>query len=421
MSMQPETFAPGVIQEPKSSLNPNLKAYWVPSGKNFDRVIAIGERVEDGEISWTQARIQNHAKVQRTLYQRLMKSEIDGSIDMPSGVEVIGEGSSRKGHLFTARQDGVDLQAEIGRRMSIEGATILTVSDQKVVIEGMGVPVAVNAMDQSMTLDHLSNNPHPVHEVKALYRGMLQTLPDTIVKNAKHLSSEDTRVLFQLEEFQRKRVRWASLTQDGGMMADEAGQVGNAWIFVVPPNNPLMQTQQETHSMNYDNNGINPYLSILPYDMAHRWAGLGLVHELSHLRDAVLKLEPRVGRTRDQYLEGEHRAYSVERALAFAYSEGRLQQTLEAIVSDALRQGDPMAAINSLVNQRLPAISRSLDMCLEPNQPKSQAELGVRQGLYVMLIGFEVARQTGDPASLKQREKSFIEFMYEPTGHLPKQ
>lgn len=422
MSMKQQTLVPGVVQEPATSLNRRLEAYWVEHGKGFNRVLAIGDAVEDGEIAWIGARIQQFKKVTRSFLQTLMRSEIDGAVEHPSGTEVIAEGTSRKGHLFSARQEGIDLEKEVARRLSVDTEKIVRISDQKFFMEG-GVPVSANVIDQSVTLDALDETPQPVDTIKSIYKGMLGALGDTVAKNHKYLSAEDTRILYELDTFRQNHVRWASLTPDSCMMADESGKIGDAWIFVVPPSHSMMQTQKATHSMNYDNAGLNPYLSILPYNMTPRWAGLGVVHELSHLRDAVLGLEPLVGRTRDQYLEGEHRAYSIERSLAFAYSEGRLQQALETLVREALGQGDAMTAMKSFVNQRLPAISRSLDMCLEPQQPKSQSELGMRQGLYVMLLGFEIARQMSDGNALQQRsmEKGFIELIYEPTGNLPKQ
>lgn len=419
--MKNQTLSPGVVQQPIDSLNRG-EVYWVEQGKRIDRILAVGEAVEDGEISWTQARIQEFRKVHRTLLQKLMKTEID-SIDHPSGFEVVqADSAKRTGHLFTVRQDGIDLQKEVGRRMPMSGAKILRISDLKIVVEGEGVPVAANVIDQSVTLDALNDTPQPVEKMKGIYKGVLSSLGDIIAKNHKNLSAEDTKILYELDNFRKDRVKWATLTPESQMMADEPGKIGDAWIFVVPPGHSMMKTQQSTHAMNYDNAGLNPYLSILPHDMTHRWAGLGAVHELSHLRDAVLGIEPSRGRTRDQYLEGEHRAYSVERALAFAYSEGRLQQALESIVREALNKGDAMSAINSLVNERLPAISQSLNLCVEPQAARSKGELGVRQGLYAMLIGFEIARQVtgGEPVSTKSMEKGFIELMYEPTGHLPK-
>lgn len=422
--MNLQKLATGVVREPRNSLSQNLEAYWLQhESDQYKRVLSIGKSVEDREISWTMARVDTYRKAERSMWQRILGKNVEGSIYHPSGIEVVQSDNKVRGHLFTAMQEGINLESEIAKRITHGNAKILKISDQKLFMEG-GVPVAVHTKSQGATLDHLSDTPATVLETEQLYKSALSELQSLIAKCGDCLSNEDQNDLVQLDAFHRKRVRWASLTMDGGMIAQEAGKIGDAWIFVVPPKHEMMQTQQSVHAMNYDNSGNNPYLSILPYKLTPKWAGLAIVHELSHLRDAVLKIEPGEGRTRDQYLEGEHRAYSVERALAFAYSDGKLQTALQSIVRTALEnQDDAVPALKILVGERLPAICQSLDLALDPQEALSKQELSVRQGLYTMLIGFECARQVsnGNPARQKFLEKNFIEAIYNPTGLLPKE
>jgi hypothetical protein len=422
--MKPQIFAPGVVQEPATSLNPKLEAYWaqVEGKKEYNRVISTGTRIEDGEIAWTSARVQNFINVRRGFFQKLLKTEIDGSLHHPSGAEVISdETSPRQGHLFSLLTEQADLLSEVARRVKINPSAVIKISDQKVFMEG-GVPVRVTVDAPGDASSHAEDKVLPVDKVKTQHRTVLDAIPDLIASSGAHLLLPDKQRLFELDTFRQDHVRWATLEENGIMRADESGKIGGAWMFVVPPGHPLLQTQPSMYSMNFDDTGLNPTLGVLPYGITDRWAALASIHELSHLRDAVLKIEPARGRTRAQYLEGEHKAYSVERALAFAFTQGRLQQALESVVSEALKQADTMSALNSLVNQRLPAIAQSLDTILEPNAPKSASEGALRRGLYLMLIGFEVARQmsSGNEEKQKNMEKGFIEHIYEPHGLLPK-
>ncbi len=418
--MQNSTLNKGVVSEPADSLAPKREAYWVEKAGRFERIVASStETIDDQELSWVQARVTDFVRVQRSLYDRIMRTEIE-SIEHPSGFEVQRNGTPRNGFLMTAAPSA-NLMEETAKRVRLEQACLTQISAQKLFVEG-AVPLRTHTIDQSVTLDRLENIELPVDRVEAVYRHAFDTLQNVLARRSDQFSVSDATLIYDLDRFRTQRVKWASLTPSGGMLAQEPGKIGDAWIFVVPPGHPMIKTQTAVHSMNVDNSGLNPYLSILPYDMTEKWASMAALHELSHLRDHVLGVESFEGKTRDQYLEGEHRAYSVERALAFAYSDGRLQQTLQTVVSKALQSADPMQALNALVNHELPGISQSLDQCIDPNPPKSQGELGVRQGLYVMLLGFEIARQTAQGNAEQQRhmEKGFIELIYEPTGHLPK-
>lgn len=420
--MQSPSLNAGVVSEARDPLSPRQsETYWVEKGQKCNRIVASSsETIDDEEISWTQARVTEFVRIQRTWMQSLMKKQIEGTILHPSGNEMKKNGAPRTGFLITAAL-GANLIEETSRRVPLDKACVTQISAEKLFLEGT-VPVRIHAIDDSALLDSLHNVELPVEKIEQIYRHAFEVLPTVLNKRLDQFSDEDANLIYGLDEFRKKRVRWASLTPSGGMVAQESGRIGDAWIFVVPPSHSMMKTQPTVHAMNIDATGLNPYLSILPYDMTEKWACLGALHELSHLRDSVLGIEPKENRTRDQYLEGEHRAYSIERSLAFAYSNGRLQQTLQSIVATALARQNPVEALNALVNQQLSSIAQSLDQCIEPNHPRCLSELGVRQGLYKMLLGFEIAQQMakGDPARQKALEKGFIELVYEPTGYLPK-
>lgn len=421
MHMPKEPLRPGVFAEADDPLAPKKEVYWVDKGNDAERIVVSSrEHVDDQEIAWAQARLTEFVRVQRTLMQRTLKTVIPDTMNHPSGHEMKNTSKTRQGYVMTAAPTA-DLMTEVGKRIKLDTANLIQISDKKVYVEN-SVPVKIHNIETAKILETLGNPELPVAQVEAVYRKVLETLPTIVTKHSDRMSAADQTAMFDLSNFRRDHVRWASLTEKGGMIAQEPGVMGGAWIFVVPPGNFMIQQQKATHSMNLDNAGINAYLSILPYAVSEKWAALGLVHELSHLRDYVLGIEPAKGRTRDQYLDGEHRAYSAERALAFAYSNGQLQSTLQSIVEKAMSQPDSVQALNALVNQELSSITQSLDQTVEPNPPKSLSEMGIRQGLYMMLLGFEMARQMakGNDEAQKYFEKKFIEMIYEPLGVLPK-
>lgn len=430
-------------------LSPKAEVYWIERPDGFDRVSANRESVEDGEASWRKARITSYKRLVRTLLQSMFGSQAEGVLRHPEGFEVEKAGPTREGFIVTS-EAGKDIHDEVRRRLSDLVADITTLSASKVLIEGAEpakmhqqetpatpvphaptvtapIPFATGSNADSVFVAPSNPSVVPVNaelsvkQTEAIYRHAFEQLPHIVAKQSGVLDPRNAELLLELDRFRKERVRWASVMHDGALMAQESGTIGNAWIYVVPPNHWLEKQQHATLSAHMDDAGLNHVLSILSHDIHPTWAALAAAHELSHLRDGVLGIEPTKGRTRDQYLEGEHRAYSVERALALAMSGGRLQSALETIVTDTLRRPDPAIAINDLLNNRRLFIMQSLDPCLVPDAPRSPSEEGTRLGLYVMLLGFEFSGRFVRGGGMRRREaeKRFIESMYEPLGVLP--
>jgi hypothetical protein len=340
----------------------------------------------------------------------------------PSGVDVVECGDSQKGFLFTCEQNGIDIVSAVKIRIPDDPQVkMIQISDAKLFVQG-AVPIACHTIEQRTTAENLRTEDISQEGAESLYRHAFDTMMSVITKNERHLSSEAFELLSSLDTFRREKVRWASVTPNGGIISKDSGQIGDAWVFILPKGHFLYQEQKSVHSVHIDDSGLIPYLSILPQDMTAKWAMLGAVHELQHLSDIVLGVEPKRGETREQYLEGERRAYTVEIGLANAYSEGRLKAAFQQLVSNACKADDPILALNALVGERLPAIAQSIDQCMRVGLPKSIGELGVRQGLYAMLIGFEIANKLSenDVLRMKEMQRRFIEMIYEPLGVLPK-
>lgn len=412
-------LAENVTAEAIDPLSTKREAYWIAKGKKEStRVVALNQEVvNDQEVAWTQARITD--AVRRNLLQRLMKSDMGDTLFDPSGREMQAQSQGRKGFLFTLLQKGLDLESEVRSRMSGENPRIVKIADTKMLLEG-AVPMMKHTKSGKELLAELGEAEVSVEEAEKMYRHSFGTIMDVVTKRSTSLTPESAQLLYELDLFRRDHVRWARVTPDNQLFSLEGGTMGDGWVYILPPGHPLREQQTTVHKVELDNAGLNVCLSILPAAMTGKWALLGAVHELQHFKDLVTGVEPKKGATREQFLAGEHRAFSVEAGLAHALAEVPLGPALEAYVQKAIRSSDPMRAIGELLNQQLSSVAQSVDQAMGAGKAKSAHEFGIRQALYQMLLGFELSKNRFPDNSTQRQEmeKRFIETVYVAHGHL---
>jgi hypothetical protein len=198
------------------------------------------------------------------------------------------------------------------------------------------------------------------------------------------LSSEEARTayapLVALQVFREQHVRWAEL-RDTMYYALESGQGIAAWLVVIPPGHPDLDSIPTTLSI--DPTATINVARMKPQLLSPTWAGVALIHELSHLGDRALGLEPMMP-TRKQFLEGELRAYALEMMALDLLTAGKFSAGLTA----TLEQWMP-ASVHEVIARVQPLdvgteIALRLWAGIDPAE--SDAERLVRRGLYVVAL-----------------------------------
>ena len=133
-------------------------------------------------------------------------------------------------------------------------------------------------------------------------------------------------------------------------------------------------------------------------------AGLFLTHELSHLADRVLKVEP-PNPTRAQFLMGELRAYDLELMAADLVSAGRLRRGLDALLDDW--QLESLERVTERCGRMEPRESASLNTAISGGDPQSAAEGRLRNGFFAaaLVLRFSERNQLADGAVLNGLDK----------------
>jgi hypothetical protein len=188
--------------------------------------------------------------------------------------------------------------------------------------------------------------------------------------------------LQRLKSFREEWVRWAEL-KGSAYHALEGGYERGAWMVVVPPGHEVLNQMVATLEVR---NEFNPALTVLlvkPVSLSEPWSGIVLAHELSHLMDRVYQTEP-LNPTREQFLEGELRAYEIEQLAASLLSQGELEERMDRL----LASWQPSSHEEILDRFRnMPASEwDSLEAALASPAPHSEAEMKLRAGFYVIAL-----------------------------------
>jgi len=99
------------------------------------------------------------------------------------------------------------------------------------------------------------------------------------------------------------------------LLAQQSGDSRGAWMVVVPPGHEVLKRMVATLEVRIESNPPLNVLLVKPESVSELWPGIVLSHELSHLMDRVYQTEPN-NPTRQQFLEGELRAYEIEQLAA---------------------------------------------------------------------------------------------------------
>ncbi len=192
--------------------------------------------------------------------------------------------------------------------------------------------------------------------------------------------SPQLKPLRALIRFRGENVAWAVI-DDGHYRADENGSSNDGWLAVIPAGSCTARTMPAT--MLLDPNPSIAVVQIRQEDVSELWAGVFLVHELSHLFDRIRKIEP-PNPSRAQYLLGELRAYSLEVMAADLLSGGAIRRRLDEMLDTWGCKSVDEVAEQSLRLEG--ADAANLESALSGGESLSDAEARLRHGFLAVAI-----------------------------------
>jgi hypothetical protein len=199
-------------------------------------------------------------------------------------------------------------------------------------------------------------------------------------------NSQSMRILSAIKAFRKQKVKWAEL-RGRKFYSLETGHKFDGWMVVLNPSNEQYHTKREPFVIDTSSPDGIIALLIKPCELTETWAGIFQAHELIHLHDLVLKLEPRKP-NRKQYLNGEMKAYFVERVLADHITNGRYSKEVQAFIKR--HNFKTFEDVQRYINTNKALAFRELDQIISNEPPKSHHELALRMGFHNIVVSMDV-------------------------------
>lgn len=371
------------------------------------------DTIADGRVEWTQAFLNAYEQVRRSVWQKLRKTEIAGTVFGPDEKEYRSVGDRTEAYLMWSTDAESNIAEEARKRVS-EDAAIESIGKSIAIIRN-GIPQAIE-QDSSSGYLPMSGKFLDVNSVKTKFSEGVNGIFKRMYRGDVRMDDLTTNTLHDLHNFWQNDVGTATL-QGEEIISLESRRNPKAWVVFVPPNHKLIS---HPHAFRVDTSHDLNLLYVRPVDMTPDWYGLVGVHELVHLHDFATGKESK-NPSRDEYLDGEVRAFSAEVAAAQMITKNQFLRAIRERVNHLNLDPDKVTKMG--LEQDAPwaeSLVLATDRHLNFPKPAGYTEASTRAGFYLMALGFEsIAMHAGSPESTPDQKRLFIEKIYQSQGVLP--
>lgn len=227
--------------------------------------------------------------------------------------------------------------------------------------------------------------------------------------------------LAKLKKFKNTQINWAEIKGDNAVYPLESGYAKKAWIAVYSLDHP--DARIPTSILSVDNHPTMHILRIRPQPITPEWAGVTLVHEMSHLYDRAYGVEP-IRPSRYEYLGGEVRAYEAEFEILNRFTDNNYSKVAARLVKDLNINGPEDLIPPGIAERWANKALVEFDKIITPKYPLSIGEEALRTGLCQFALAFaSIESRNLDPESEWQEKIRAVEVIMsagQNKNHIPK-
>lgn len=192
--------------------------------------------------------------------------------------------------------------------------------------------------------------------------------------------------LFQLSLLKRevyKRLFWGYIRADNRMISLGAGEKSGAWAVVFSFDHPELKRRGNTLTA-LRLNSIS-HVKIRPEKVSQRWAGIFMVHEMSHLFEYLTY------GVRDQD-STEYYAYDYEKRALNYLTKNMFDNVLDRIIQEyKLQTHKSLHAMRKDNLQKFTPMLEEIESVLKEKPALSIAEREMRDGFYLMSLHLRIS------------------------------
>lgn len=401
----------------ENSHDPRATSFWIEGSDTAQR-IAVDQRsrvVEDQTVAWTKVFIQSLRRYQRTFWQRIRQLDIPGVQCSPDGNEWTATKQKESAYIIWQTDSTSKFRDDVRQRIgTLANVTFL---NEAMAIVRDDIPHAHHGL---LAPSQRESNPHETPEQTiATAQEAVRTIFLTIHREGllKHgdLGSD---LLRQLEVFWNKSVGFSVLKERYYEPVLEFSGM-KSMLAAIHPSSHLYSDATTFHAT-CTKEGL-PVVHLPTNAITREFLGFIVLHELTHAYDVVQHGSVKCN-TREQSIEMEYRAFTVECAAMKMMYGAELTKVIRSLISKydmdlqkILSYSSPSGeafAMNELLRKAIETHLR-----LPPSL--SEKETKNRIGSILAMLAFQFAEDNFPPQECATLQKRFIELLYGMNDFLP--
>lgn len=257
-------------------------------------------------------------------------------------------------------------------------------------------------------LESKNEIPPNIENLKSVYESGFNKVMAGVPDEPSQTGDLNNQLLAQIRNLKNYSMKWAYIDDENVIRAFEsAGPYTKAWfaLYLSP-----RYTSDKTVPPYAVSPRVQPLaIRIQPFEVTREWAGLFIIHEISHVMDQVLGLES-ADPSDQEYLSREVVAYRYETVAADQLSNRNFSRSLQKVLNECKITTTLQAA--HFFRDISPCASRAfqeLSDIISPDQPKSEFERGLRKAFFTVALAFRIVDSKSSEefklaSTLKQKE-----------------
>lgn len=231
--------------------------------------------------------------------------------------------------------------------------------------------------------------PHSITNLKDVYENGFNKIMREVPDEPSQAGELNHQLLTQIRRLKDDSMKWAYIDDSDMLRAlESAGPETKAWFALYLSQRSAANKPMPPYAVTP---GIQPIaIRIQPFDVTPEWAGLFIVHEISHVLDQVRGLESDSPSTQE-YLDREVVAYRYEMVAADELSKRNFTRSLHKVIKDC-KFKTPAEAVGIFKNNSPCAnhAFQELSETISAERPKSEYERGLRKAFFSVALAFNI-------------------------------
>jgi hypothetical protein len=197
------------------------------------------------------------------------------------------------------------------------------------------------------------------------------------------------------------KMGWSHIKSDNAIFSLTAGNRSACWVSFLDLDHPALKTRGNTLNAKVNKNGL-VFIVIRPDKISDKWAGVFLLHELSHAKEYM-----DIGHSDRE--KTELLAYELEKIAYNHITENLFDRVLDEVINiHNISYEGMLSQLDKKEVKHFSPVLHEIDEKMSEEFGQSIAEMEMRHGFYLMSIVLRLSEKNMDDTETKARKMNSI-------------